>query len=107
MGEIIQQAYEALNRPDEARLKRINKMVALYKYRFQWSRKTFIEKCLEWIPELKEKVSESVTKNWSTKGLYAAMELRDMNIILTKLELIENNNKRRKKSNGNSRFNNK
>lgn len=108
MAEILKEVYETLNKPDEARQKRVNKMVALYKYRFQWSRKVFIEKVFEWIPELRSEVTEEALRKSATKQLFAAMEIKHMNAVLSRLEQIEKYNKnKRVKSDGNSRFNNK
>lgn len=95
MGKILEQIYEVLNSPDIARIKRIKKIVALYKYRFKWSRKTFMSKVFEWLPELRDSVPERAQKFHSTQALFAAMEIGHMNLILTRLEKIEMANRNR------------
>lgn len=95
MEEIINEAKRILSQPDPARQKRINKMVAIYKHGFKWSRKTFIDKVMEWIPEL-----AGTVKGNSTMALYAAMSIKQMNDVLTRLEAIEARNKKEKRANG-------
>lgn len=72
--------------------KQIAKITKLYKYKFGWSRKTFMAFVLNNIPELKSEVLEEAVKNSNMTAIYAAMSKEQLSFIIKKLEFIERRN---------------
>ncbi len=98
MAEILAEAYQIL--ADTTVNSQVNKIVAIARYRFRWSRKALFNFILETFPDLKDGLSERQIKFHTTSALYAAMDSTQKSKIIQRLEQIE---KRNKKNAGNKR----
>lgn len=91
---IVNQANQIIREADKQR--QIKKITKIYKYIFGWSRKTAFLYILKSLPELKGSITPDCLKAYNLTMLYAAMDKKQLSLIIKRLEQIEKNNESQK-----------
>jgi hypothetical protein len=88
--QLIDEANLLIRQNEKSR--QIRKITKLYKYKFGWSRSTAFLYILKSVPEIVKEITEHGLKNYNLTQLYAAMDKKQLSLVIKRLEQIEKRN---------------